>query len=92
MAITKEQILEALNRVPLPNGETLVSRDMIRAVSINDDIVQFVIEAPSPEVATQMEPVRKAAEAVVLELDGVSKATVALTAHGPAAAKAPPPV
>ncbi|MFT5787437.1 MAG: ATP-binding protein involved in chromosome partitioning, partial [Ascidiaceihabitans sp.] len=45
MSVTKEQILEALNRVQLPNGETLVSRDMIRAVSINDDVVQFVIEA-----------------------------------------------
>jgi ATP-binding protein involved in chromosome partitioning len=91
MAVTKEQILEALARVQLPNGETLVSRDMIRAVSISDDNVQFVIEAPSPEVAAQMEPVRKAAEGVVLELDGVAKATVALTAHGPAAAKTPPP-
>jgi ATP-binding protein involved in chromosome partitioning len=91
MSVTKEQILEALSRVQLPNGETLISRDMIRAVSINEDVVQFVIEAPSPEVAAQMEPVRKAAEAVVEELDGVSKVTVALTAHGPAVAKTPPP-
>ena len=91
MSVTKEQILEALSRVQLPNGETLISRDMIRAVSINEDVVQFVIEAPSPEVAAQMEPARKAAEAVVVELDGVSKVTVALTAHGPVAAKTPPP-
>jgi ATP-binding protein involved in chromosome partitioning len=91
MSVTKEQILEALSRVQLPNGETLISRDMMRAVSINEDVVQFVIEAPSPEVAAQMEPVRKAAEAVVEELDGVSKGTVALTAHGPAVAKTPPP-
>ena len=91
MSVTKEQVLEALSRVQLPNGETLISRDMIRAVSINEDVVQFVIEAPSPEVAAQMEPVRKAAEAVVEELDGVSKVTVALTAHGPAVAKTPPP-
>jgi ATP-binding protein involved in chromosome partitioning len=91
MSVTKEQVLEALNRVQLPNGETLISRDMIRAVSINEGVVQFVIEAPSPEVAAQMEPARKAAEAVVEELNGVFKVTVALTAHGPAAAKAPPP-
>ena len=91
MSVTKEQVLEALSRVQLPNGETLISRDMIRAVSINEDVVQFVIEAPSPEVAAQMEPVRKAAEAVIEELDGVSKVTVALTAHGPAVAKTPPP-
>ena len=91
MSVTKEQVLEALNRVQLPNGETLISSDMIRAVSINEDVVQFVIEAPNPEVAAQMEPARKAAEVVVEELGGVSKVTVALTAHGPAAAKAPPP-
>lgn len=91
MSVTKEQVLEALSRVQLPNGQTLISRDMIRAVSINEDVVQFVIEAPSPEVAAQMEPARKAAEAVVEELDGVSKVAVALTAHGPVAAKAPPP-
>jgi ATP-binding protein involved in chromosome partitioning len=91
MSVTKEQVLEALNRVQLPNGETLISSDMIRAVSINEDVVQFVIEAPSPEVAAQMEPARKAAEVVVEELGGVSQVTVALTAHGPAAAKAPPP-
>ena len=90
MPVSKDTILEALNRVGLPNGETLVSRDMIRAINIQDDLVNFVIEAPSPEIAAQMEPARKAAEAVVMELDGVSKVTVALTAHGPAA-KAPPP-
>ena len=91
MSVTKEQVLEALSRVQLPNGQTLISRDMIRAVSINEDVVKFVIEAPSPEVAAQMEPARKAAEAVVEVLDGVSKVTVALTAHGPAAVKTPPP-
>ena len=91
MSVTNEQVLEALNRVQLPNGETLISSDMIRAVFINEDVVQFVIEAPSPEVAAQMEPARKAAEVVVEELGGVSQVTVALTAHGPAAAKAPPP-
>ena len=91
MSVTKKQVLDALSRVKLPNGETLISRDMIRAISINKDVVRFVIEAPSSEVATQLEPVRKAAEAVVAKLNGVSKATVALTAHGPAAVKAPPP-
>lgn len=90
MSLNKEIILEALARVSLPNGETLVSRDMIRAINIQDDVVGFVIEAPSPEIAAQMEPARKAAEAVVMELDGVNKVTVALTAHGPAA-KTPPP-
>ncbi|MEP1518767.1 Mrp/NBP35 family ATP-binding protein [Ascidiaceihabitans sp.] len=90
MSVTKEDVLSALSRVGLPGGDTLVSRDMIRAVTINGDSVSFVVEAPTPEIATQMEGARKAAEAVVMELDGVSKVSAALTAHGPAA-KAPPP-
>ncbi len=91
MPVTKEQIMGALERVGLPGGDTLVSRDMIRAITIQGDAVNFVIEAPTPQDAAQMEPVRKAAEAVVMEVEGVSKVSVALTAHGPAAPKAPPP-
>ena len=52
--------------------------------------VRFVIEAPSPDIARQMEPLRAAAERAVAELPGVSKVNVALTAHGPAA-KGPAP-
>jgi ATP-binding protein involved in chromosome partitioning len=88
MTVTIEKIREALARVALPDGETLVSADLVRAVQIDGTSVRFVIEAPSPEIARLMEPVRKAAEAVVAELDGVETVTVALTAHGPA--KEPP--
>lgn len=90
MAITKERIETELQRIELPDGGTLVSRDMLRALMINEDQVSFIIEAPSPEAARQMEPFRAAAERAVLALDGVRNASVMLTAHGPAA-KAPPP-
>ena len=53
--------------------------------------VRFVIEAPSPEAARGMEPVRQAAEAIVAALDGVEKVSVLLTAHGPAQSQATPP-
>jgi ATP-binding protein involved in chromosome partitioning len=88
MAVTVERIREALARVALPDGKTLVSADLVRAIQVDGAQVRFVIEAPSPEIARLMEPVRKAAEAVVGDLEGVDSVSVALTAHGPA--KAPP--
>ncbi|MEN8660581.1 Mrp/NBP35 family ATP-binding protein [Marivita sp.] len=84
MAITIEQIRAALSRVAIPDGKDLISGDLVRAIQIDGSVVRFVIEAPSPEIARLMEPVRKAAEAVVGDLPGVSQVTVALTAHGPA--------
>lgn len=88
MPVTQEQIHAALERLQLPDGGTLVSRDMLRALRIEDGKVSFVIEAPSPEVAKQMEPLRRAAEAAVAELAGVSGVSAALTAH---AAQQPAP-
>ncbi|MDE4189415.1 Mrp/NBP35 family ATP-binding protein [Phaeobacter gallaeciensis] len=85
MPVTHDQIRAALERLALPDGGTLVSRDMLRALSVDGDTVRFVIEAPSPAIAQQMEPLRRAAEAAVLALDGVSSVTAALTAHAPAA-------
>ena len=55
MAVTAEQIREALSRLALPDGGTLVSRDMLRAVQIEGGQVRFVIEAPNPEIAKMME-------------------------------------
>jgi len=85
MPVTKEEIRAALDRLELPGGGTLVSRDMLRALSIEDGTVRFVIEAASPEEASKMEMLRRAAEASVKALPGVETVSVVLTAHGPAA-------
>lgn len=90
MAVTKQIVMDALARVGMPDGGDLVSRDLIRAVHVQGAAVQFVIEAPTPELAAQMEPVRAAAEAAVRAIDAVDEVRVALTAHGPAK-KAPAP-
>ncbi|MCO8145951.1 Mrp/NBP35 family ATP-binding protein [Rhodovulum tesquicola] len=89
MPVTRDAVLESLSRVALPDGGDLVSRDMVRALSIEDDTVRFVIEAPDPDRAAELEPVRAAAQAAVEALAGVTRASVVLTAHGPAP-KAPP--
>ena len=85
MSVTREAVLEALERIELPDGGTLVSRDMVRALEMSGDTVRFVIEAESPEQAQRMGAVRDSAEAAVAALEGVRKAQVMMTAHGPAA-------
>ncbi|WP_163851104.1 Mrp/NBP35 family ATP-binding protein [Pseudooceanicola aestuarii] len=83
MAVTRDTILEALTRLSLPDGGNPVSRDMIRALSVDGGTVRFVIEAPSPELAQQMTPLREAAQQLVAQLPGVENVSVVLTAHGP---------
>jgi len=90
MSVTREQ-MAALDKVALPDGGTLNSRDMIRALGIDGGAVRFVIEAPTPEIAARMEPVRQAAQAAVAALGDVTSVSVALTAHGPAVAAKPAP-
>lgn len=90
MTLTHEIIEQTLARFELPDGGTLVSRDLIRALTIEGGVVRFVIEAPTPDIARLMEPMRQAVEQAVAALDGVEQVSVALTAHGPAQ-KAPAP-
>jgi ATP-binding protein involved in chromosome partitioning len=91
MTQTRDTILAALSRLSLPDGGTLVSRDLVRALSVTDGKVAFVIEAGSPEEAQRLGPIRDAAEALVKGLDGVAGVTVALTAHSAKPAPRPTP-
>ncbi|MBL9059347.1 MAG: Mrp/NBP35 family ATP-binding protein [Mangrovicoccus sp.] len=92
MAVTREQVLAALSGIGLPDGGNLVSADLVRALTIRDGAVSFVIESPSAEAAKRLEPVRLAAERAVSALAGVDRVTVALTAHtARAAPKGEPP-
>jgi ATP-binding protein involved in chromosome partitioning len=90
MAVSRELIMRALSGVALPGGGDLVSRDLIRALSVEGGAVRFVIEAESPEAARALGPVQAAAEAAVRAVPGVEAVQVVLTAHGPAAKAAPP--
>ncbi|MXQ06535.1 P-loop NTPase [Alphaproteobacteria bacterium GH1-50] len=89
MTVSREGILDSLKALEAPGGGDLVSRDLIRALSIDGGAVSFVIEAPDAETARALAPLRDAAERAVAALDGVDKVSAVLTAHGPAA-KAPP--
>ncbi|MEM7471357.1 MAG: Mrp/NBP35 family ATP-binding protein [Pseudomonadota bacterium] len=88
MSVTNEQVLTALRSLGLPDGGDVVSRDMVRALTIEGGNVRFVLEV-SPDQAPKFSGVRDAAQAVVQRLDGVDAVSVVLTAHGPAPKPAP---
>lgn len=83
MAVTRESILAALSGIEVPGG-TLVSRDLVRALTIEGGQVRFVVETSSPEEARMMEPVLARAEAALRAVPGVEGVSAVLTAHGPA--------
>jgi len=89
MSVTRDQVVSLLDTLSLPDGGSLVSRDMVRALTIEGGTVRFVIEAPTPEIAAKMNAIRDAAEAMVAKLPGVESTSVILTAHGPSAAPKP---
>ncbi len=91
MTLGKDQILEILGRVALPNGQTLVSADLVRALDVSGNHIRFVIEAATPDQARSLEPVRLGAvEALRAAHPGVEVSAV-LTAHGPSAPSTPAP-
>lgn len=83
MTPTRETIFEALDSVALPDGGTLVARDLVRALVVDGHSVRFVIETPTAEIAKTYTDVRAAAERAVAALPGVQSVAVALTAHTP---------
>lgn len=89
MAVTQAEILDALKALKLQDGRDVVSADYVRALMVEGTTVRFVLEVP-PELGASMEPVRQAAEKIVAGLAGVDKASVLLTAHGPAPSQEPP--
>ncbi len=86
--VTKSDVLSAIARVQLPGGGDFISRDLIRAVTVEGDTVRFVIEVATPEEARTLSPFQPPAEAAVRALPGIATVQSVITAHGPAA-KAP---
>ncbi|EBA03029.1 Mrp/NBP35 family protein [Rhodobacterales bacterium HTCC2150] len=89
MALSRDSILAALANVTTPAGNDLTASDRVRAVSIDDGDVKFVIEVLDSNEAVLYEGVRTAAEAAIKNLDGVNSVSAVLTAHSgaPAAPK-----
>ncbi|HEY6830892.1 MAG TPA: Mrp/NBP35 family ATP-binding protein [Pseudolabrys sp.] len=93
MAVTKEQVLSALAKVPSPDGQPLPEARVLSDVVVSDGKVFFSLTVDAAAVKA-WEPVRKAAEMAVRAVPGVQSALVALTAEraaGSAAARGPQP-
>ena len=80
MSVNRSDILAALKALKLPDGRNVVEADFVRAVTVEENAVRFVLEVPA-ELGPSMEPVRKAAEQIVGRMDGVDRVSVLLTAH-----------
>ena len=87
--ISRDQVLAALARIVDPvSGRDLVAADLIRALTVEDGKVRFVIEVADAEQGRRMEPVRAAAVSAVERLTGAGTVQALVTAH--ARPKAPP--
>ncbi len=89
MSIDRAAVLTILDTVLTPDGASLVARDLVRALDIQDGTVRFVIEAASPEEARALAGASAQAEAALKRQSGVTSVQIVMTAHGPSA-KAPP--
>ena len=80
MAVSKEQVLAALAKIPSPDGASLPEARVISDVVVSDGKVFFSLTVDAASVKA-WEPVRKAAEEAVRAVPGVKSALVALTAE-----------
>src|SRR5512147_2968439 len=93
MAVTKDQVLTALAKVPSPNGVALPDARVLSDVVVSDGNVFFSMTVDAATVKA-WEPVREAAEKAVRAVPGVQSALVALTAErspGGSPARGPQP-
>jgi len=77
----REKILTILERYELDEGGNLISRDLIRALSIDGSKLSFVLEAPSPDLAQKLEAQRSAIQKKLLQIDGLDEVSIVVTSH-----------
>lgn len=85
---TRDAVLAELKQIADPvTGKDIVTAGLVRALTVEDGAVRFVLEI-DPARAETMEPVRAEAEARVKALEGIAQVSAMMTAHSH---KAPPP-
>ena len=78
--VTEQQVLAALSKVQEPElGGDLVSRKMIKNVTIQDGFVAFIIELTTPACPLK-DQIREEAEAAVRTIAGVTNVGIEFTA------------
>ena len=77
---TRDAVLEALKKIKTPSGADIVSAGMVKALTVDDGAVRFVLEVPGAQ-ANALEPARAAAQAAAAAVDGVKTVSAVMTAH-----------
>lgn len=85
MSITKEQVMAILSQLRVPGGVDLASSDVIRALTVEEGAIRFVVDLPDADAARAFAPVQADAEARLRAAGAVS---VQIVTTAPAA---PPP-
>ncbi|MCF6273535.1 MAG: Mrp/NBP35 family ATP-binding protein [Rhodobacteraceae bacterium] len=84
---TREEVLAALKEVKNPGGNDIVSAGMVKALTVDNGAVRFVLEVPGAQ-AKAFKSIHKAAEDAAKSVNGVGAVSVVMTAHS--APQAPP--
>ena len=79
MAGNRDRVLQELSGIAVPGGGNLVDSDLIRALSVSDDEVSFVIEAADPMLARALQSAEKEAESRLRAL-GFQRVRIVTTA------------
>ncbi len=88
MKVTRDAVLATLRDIRDPvGGDDIVTAGMVRALTVDDANVRFVLEI-DPAQAQRMDPVRAEAEARLTAMEGIGHVSVVMTAHS--APTAPP--
>jgi ATP-binding protein involved in chromosome partitioning len=83
MSLSREAVVERLRRVRGPDMQSnIVDLGLVSEVLLKDGRVSFSITVPA-ERATELEPLRQAAEKIVRDMDGVTSVVAVLTAEKP---------
>jgi len=83
MSLSREAVVERLRRVRGPDMQSnIVDLGLVSEVLLKDGRVSFSITVPA-ERATELEPLRQAAEKTVRDMEGVTSVLAVLTAEKP---------
>ena len=92
MSVDREVVLREISDITIPGGGTLARADLVRAVTVENGAVRFVLEVGSAEAAKALQPVEAEAKRRLMALPGVDSVSIVMTAPaGRPAAQQPAP-
>lgn len=80
MSITRETVLGEIADIALPQGGVLGQADILRALTVEDGLIRFVLEVADADAARAMAGVEAEARARLSRLPGVRQVQVVMTA------------